>query len=58
VKDTRLIALIEPNQMRRLRAAAKREKVSSAEIVRRAIDKYLEQEQHPEKEKARAANAR
>jgi hypothetical protein len=41
MKDTRLIALIEAGQMRRLKAAAKREKVSLAEIVRRAIDVYL-----------------
>ena len=42
MKDTRLIALIEAGQMRRLKAAAKREKVSLAEVVRRAISAYLE----------------
>lgn len=41
MKDTRLIALIEPGQMRALKAAARREKVSLAEIVRRAISSYL-----------------
>jgi Ribbon-helix-helix protein, copG family len=41
MKDTRLIALIEAGQMRALKAAAKREKVSLAEVVRRAIDAYL-----------------
>jgi len=41
MKDTRLIALIEAGQMRALKAAAKREKVSLAEIVRRAISSYL-----------------
>jgi hypothetical protein len=41
MKDTRLIALIEPGQMRALKAAAKRERVSLAEIVRRAISSYL-----------------
>jgi hypothetical protein len=41
MKDTRLIALIEAGQMRALKAAAKREKVSLAEIVRRAITNYL-----------------
>jgi hypothetical protein len=41
MKDTRLIALIEAKQMRALRAAAKREKVSLAEVVRRAINLYL-----------------
>ncbi len=41
VKDTRLIALIERKQMKALKAAAKREKVSLGEVVRRAITKYL-----------------
>jgi len=41
MKDTRLIALIEAGQMKALKAAAKREKVSLAEIVRRAITNYL-----------------
>jgi hypothetical protein len=41
MKDTRLIALIEAKQMNRLKVAAKREKVSLAEVVRRAIDAYL-----------------
>ena len=41
MKDRRLIALIEPKQMKALKAAAKREKVSLAEVVRRAIDAYL-----------------
>jgi hypothetical protein len=41
MKDTRLIALIEAKQMRALRAAAKREKASLAEVVRRAINSYL-----------------
>jgi hypothetical protein len=41
MKDTRLIALIEAKQMKGLRAAAKREKVSLAEVVRRAISSYL-----------------
>jgi hypothetical protein len=42
MKDTRLIALIEAKQMKALRAAARREKVSLAEVVRRAISAYLE----------------
>jgi len=42
VKDTRLIALIEQKQMKALKAAAKREKASLAEIVRRAINEFLE----------------
>ncbi len=41
MKDTRLIALIEAKQMKALKAAAKREKVSSGEVVRRAITNYL-----------------
>jgi hypothetical protein len=41
MKDTRLIALIEGKQMKGLKVAAKREKVSLAEVVRRAIDAYL-----------------
>ena len=41
MKDTRLIALIEAGQMRALKAEAKREKVSLAEIVRQAITNYL-----------------
>ncbi len=41
MKDTRLIALIEQKQMKALKAAAKREKVSLGEIVRRAISAYL-----------------
>jgi hypothetical protein len=45
MKDTRLIALIEAKQMRALKAAAKRAKVSLAEIVRRFITTGLEQEQ-------------
>jgi len=44
VKDTRLIALIEASQMRSLKVAAKREKVSLAEVVRRAIGSYLRNE--------------
>jgi hypothetical protein len=52
MKDTRLIALIEAGQMRALKAAAKREKVSLAEIVRRALTNYLRRwndgkENHP-----------
>jgi hypothetical protein len=54
VKDTRLIALIEASQMKALKNVAKREKVSSAEIVRRAISRYLEQESVV---KAKAAKA-
>jgi len=42
VKDTRLIALVEAGQMKALKAVAKREKASLAEIVRRAIDEFLE----------------
>jgi predicted HicB family RNase H-like nuclease len=41
MKDTRLIALIEAKQMKALKAAANREKVSLAEVVRRAINAYL-----------------
>jgi Ribbon-helix-helix protein, copG family len=41
MKDTRLIALIEAKQMKALKAAAKREKVSLGEVVRRAISSYL-----------------
>jgi len=37
VKDTRLIALIEAKQMKVLKAVAKREKISLAEVVRRAL---------------------
>jgi hypothetical protein len=44
MKDQRLIALIEPGQMKALKAAAKREKVSLAEIVRRALSMYLKKE--------------
>ena len=44
MKDTRLIALIEAGQMRALKAAAKRENVSLAEVVRRAIGSYLRNE--------------
>ena len=43
MKDTRLIALIEVGQMKALKAAAKREKSSVAEVVRKAIDAYLDQ---------------
>lgn len=42
MKDTRLIALIEPGQLKRLKAAAKHDKVSMAEVVRRAIAQFLE----------------
>jgi len=38
------IALIEPGQMRALKAVSKREKASSAEIVRRALAMYLKKE--------------
>jgi len=41
MKDTRLIALVERKQMNALKAAAKRENISLAEVVRRAISKYL-----------------
>jgi hypothetical protein len=41
MKDTRLITLIEASQMKKLRAQAKAEKVSVAEVVRRAIFNYL-----------------
>jgi Ribbon-helix-helix protein, copG family len=41
VKDTRLIALIETKQMKALKTVAKRQKVSLAEVVRRAINEYL-----------------
>jgi len=44
MKDKRLIALIEPGQMKALKAAAKRGKVSLAEIVRRALAVYLKKE--------------
>jgi len=37
MKDTRLIALIERKQMKVLKAAAKRQKISLAEVVRRAL---------------------
>jgi hypothetical protein len=37
MKDTRLIALIEAKQMKMLKAVAKREKISLAEVVRRAL---------------------
>jgi hypothetical protein len=43
MKDARLIALIEPGQMRALKAAAKRDKVTMAEVVRRAISQFLEE---------------
>jgi hypothetical protein len=43
MKDTRLIALIEASQMKALKASAKRQKVSLAEVVRRAIGEYLKQ---------------
>jgi hypothetical protein len=42
MKDARLIALIEPSQMRTLKAAAERKKVSLAEVVRQAIAAHLE----------------
>jgi predicted HicB family RNase H-like nuclease len=42
MKDTRLIALIEPSQMKALKAAAKRQNVSLAEVVRQAIAAHLE----------------
>jgi len=42
-KDTRLIALIESSMMKALEAESKKEKVSIAEIVRRAIAQYLAQ---------------
>lgn len=42
MKDARLIALIERGQMRRLKAAAKRQKITMAEAVRKAIDLFLE----------------
>jgi Ribbon-helix-helix protein, copG family len=45
MKDTRLIALIESAQMRALKATAKRDKVSLAEVVRRAISEYLKAKQ-------------
>jgi len=41
VKDARLIALIEPGQMKALKARSKREKISLAEVVRRALEMYL-----------------
>jgi hypothetical protein len=41
VKDTRLIALIEPAQMKALKARSKRDKISLAEVVRRALAMYL-----------------
>ena len=36
-------ALVEPKQMRALKAVAKQEKVSLAGVVRRAINAYLAQ---------------
>jgi len=41
MKDTRLIALIEPSMMKAALAASKKAKVSVAEIVRRALQDYL-----------------
>jgi hypothetical protein len=43
MKDARLITLIEPKKVKALQAVAKREKSSVAEVVRKAIDAYLEQ---------------
>jgi hypothetical protein len=44
MKDTRLIALIEPSQMRALKALAKRQKTSLAEVVRQALTAHLAKE--------------
>jgi predicted HicB family RNase H-like nuclease len=41
MKDTRLVVLVEAKQMKALRAAAKRRKISLGEVVRRAIDKAV-----------------
>jgi Ribbon-helix-helix domain len=41
MKDTRLIALVEPSMMKSIVAASRKTKVSVAEIVRRALQEYL-----------------
>lgn len=41
MKDTRLVVLVEAKQMKALRAAAKKQKISLGEVVRRAIDKAV-----------------
>jgi hypothetical protein len=41
MKDTRLIALVEPSMMKAIVAASKKAKVSVAEIVRRALQEFL-----------------
>ena len=43
MKDTRLIALIESTQMKALVARTKREGISIAEGVRRALEMYLKE---------------
>jgi hypothetical protein len=41
MKDARLVALIEPKQLKLLKRAAKRGKITMGEAVRQAIAKYL-----------------
>lgn len=41
-KTTRLIALIEPRMMRCLLKAAKQKKVSMAEVVRQALQEWID----------------
>jgi len=41
VKSERLITLVEPKLLAKVNAAAKRDKVSQAEIVRRALEAFL-----------------
>jgi hypothetical protein len=43
MKDTRLVTLIEAKKVKALEVVAKRENSSVAEVVRKAIDAYLEQ---------------